>query len=298
MHRLDNKEPLSRDEIEDKIKDFRPYLLEKQVIEISKRPYISYLNLKEQERNTLERLTGILNKHGRTIENMAKVDDIKSFYGKDFSYIQNLTKDLTRFKLVEKTIHKFYDNYFDKVFPNNETSQLDITEKDKIYRLISYVNPDYRELSLSEINDWVDKLPTQFTHEERLEGLEVLEGKSFKSLVRNPNLKRVLSDYSLQVIFLEECKEDKGISKDRIDKITNNINDERRQTVEERKELSSEYKNIVYKPDSLSNRISRFIETSLFSLFSSDQIEIERKKRQSKLKQLQKNQQKQGSRYR
>ena len=295
---IDNKEPLSRDEIEDKIKDFRPDLLEKEVIEISKRPYISYLNLKEQERNTLERLTGILNKHGRTIENMAKVDDIKSFYGKDFSYIQNLTKDLTRFKLVEKTIHKFYDNYFDKVFPNNETSQLDITEKDKIYRLISYVNPDYRELSLSEINDWVDKLPTQFTHEERLEGLEVLEGRSFKSLVKNPNLKRVLSDYSLQVIFLEECKDDKGISKDRIDKIANNINDERRQTVEEKKELSSEYKNIVYKPDSLSNRISRFIETSLFSLFSSDQIEIERKKRQSKLKQLQKNQQKQGSRYR
>ena len=59
-----------------------------------------------------------------------------------------------------------------------------------------------------------------------------------------------------------------------------------------------EYKNIVYKPDSLSNRISRFIETSLFSLFSSDQIEMERKKRQAKLKQLQKNQQKQGSRYR
>ena len=289
---IENKEPLSREEIEKEIEEYRPHLLEKQVVEISKKPYVSYLNLKEQEKKTISRLDNILIKYGRNINNLAEVENVKEFYGKDFTYIQNLTKDLTRYNLVEKAINNFYDNFFDKVFPDSQKGKIDIAEKDKIYRLVSYVNPDYKELSLSEINGWIEKLPEQFSYEERLEGLEVLEGNSFKSLVKNQNLKRVLSDYSMQMLFLEECKDDKHIDSKRIDALANKINDEQKDIVSQRKEESEEYRNVVYRPDRLSNRISRFIESSLFSLFATDQQEIERKRRQAKLKQLQKNQQK------
>ena len=289
---IENKEPLSREEIENEIEEYRPHLLEKQVVEISKKPYVSYLNLKEQEKKTISRLDNVLKKYGRNINNLAEVENVKEFYGKDFTYIQNLTKDLTRYNLVEKAINNFYDNFFDKVFPDSQKEKFDIAEKDKIYRLVSYVNPDYKELSLSEINGWIDKLPEQFSYEERLEGLEVLEGKSFKSLIKNQNLKRVLSDYSMQMLFLEECKDDKHIDSKRIDALANKINDEQKDIVSQRKEESEEYRSVVYRPDRLSNRISRFIESSLFSLFATDQQEIERKRRQAKLKQLQKNQQK------
>ena len=280
--------PLLEEEIQEEIQNFRPHLLEKQVLQISKEPYISYLNLQSQIDKKSKILNKVLAKYDQSISTIGQVKNPKELFGKDLKNIQILSKEITRAKLAEKTINTFYNTFLDKVFPNADTN-IPIERKEEIYRIVTYLNPKHDEISVEKMDSWLENTPRKFSNKELELGLKIIEGKEFISMTTNQELKRILESYPMKAMFLNECLEENSLNKNRIESLTEKINQEQKQLTEERREFDPDYKNIVYKPDTLSNRLKNaFPPNLLINLFGSKQTELERKKRNSKFKKLQK----------
>lgn len=295
---LKNGNVLEQEELEVEIQNFRPHLLEKQIVLISKQPYISWINLQHQKEKKTEILSKVLKQYGQTIATITKVDDPKTFYGKDFTNIQILSKDITRIRLAEKTVQTFYEDFMGKVFPQYDKS-MPIEKMEDIYRVVSYMNPNYSELSIDQVDSWLEKTPQKFTKDELDLGLKIIEGTEFITMVSNPELKRVLSDYSLKSIFINECMDHKDIKNERIEKASELMNDEQKKLTEDRRTVEPEYKNVVYKPESFTRKMRRVLNAEvLISLFGTNAIEEARKKRNQKMAKLQKTMQSKNTMHR
>lgn len=285
---------LEQHELEAEIEDFKLHLLEKQVVLVTKKPYISWINLEQQINNDKEKLENILSRYNKTLSTISEVDDVKQFYGKDFKIIQILTKDITRNTLLKNTVENFYYDFLTRTFPEVTRDKISVEDAEKIYRLVNYINPKIKEIKYRDIENWLENKFEKFSTDEREQGLKYLEGKEYLVNIENKELKRVLQEYSLTTLFLEECQEDPTLNKKRITEVSNSIAKDHKQQIEDRKSVQTEYKNVAYNQDKLSNRMVRtFTNRILQALFSVHSIQ-EYKKRSSKLKKLQKNMQTKG----
>lgn len=274
---------LSERDVKAELNEIRPHLLEKQVLLVTKQPYQSWMILQKQRIQTGQRLGDILAKYDRTISTIGDTGgkDIPEFYGEDYKKIRYMYTDLARYASLEKVITAHYDDALSKVFPEADLLNIKIEDKENIYNLVLYHNPDHREITIDELLNLADQ--PKFSTEERQAGIKAIGEGNSDGLEDYTELKRVLSNKALTRLFMLECAEDSNITLEQLHKAKEQIYKE---DAEEKQYMDRHdiYPTPTHEPD-IRFQI-RSILNSLSFLFKPDDSDIERKIRIRKLREL------------
>lgn len=202
---------LTEDEIKRELTELRPYLLEKQVLLITKQPFISRLNLDETDKDNKNKRARILERHGRSILNYNQTNGqtMEEFYGQDYKKLKYLFTDIERAQAIREVIDTHYNEVLAKAFPAADLKQVTTLKKEHIYNLVMYYNPENREMTLDDLFSLPEK--GKFTTQERTAGLKYICSGEAGAIQENAELKRVLGNPALRNLFIAECGEDGAI---------------------------------------------------------------------------------------
>lgn len=205
---------LTKEEIEAELSELRPHLIEKQVLLITKQPFISYGNLAIERNKADDRIISLLERHGRTMRNYKDTDGktMEEFYGNDFKRLGNLFRDAARAEALKEVIVTHYNEVLGKAFPEADLKQITITQKELIYNMVMYYNPENRAMTLDDLFSMPEK--SKFTKAEKEAGLRYICSGEDGEVRENKELRRILDNEALRNIFYSECREDESLDPD------------------------------------------------------------------------------------
>jgi len=203
---------LTPEEAQQELDELRPHLLEKQIALITTRPYTGWLNVSKSMLITKTKINNVLYKHGRDINTYKDTGGktLSEFYGDDYKRLGNLFKDMTRQTGLQKVITAHYDELLLKAFPAADLSKLSVPEKEDIYNLTMYHNPENKPITLEELYNLASE--GKFTTEERVAGLRYICNRNGAELPDTKELERVISNENTRSVFLGECMNDRRIN--------------------------------------------------------------------------------------
>lgn len=214
---------LTPEEIQEELQELRPHLLEKQVLLVTKQPFTSWVNLESSELSTQNNIIDILKEHGRDLQTYQEIGDMtpEEFYKNDFKRLGFLFKDLSRAKVLKEVIGAHYDDVLSKAFPNAKLKELPIVEKESIYNLVMYYNPEQREMTLDGLLKMSEE--GKFSLEEKESGLSFICHGQVAEIKGNKELIRVMGNEAMKNLFIAESMEDESINPDLLERAKNKI---------------------------------------------------------------------------
>ena len=258
-------------ELNERLMNIRDDLLTQQLLTFTKRPYVSWKLLMQQEKEVKIELKYTLMIHDDNLESLEHVDQglLEKYSPTEQQKITRAVKDLRAIMAVKQVIQTQYQEVLKRAFPNGDFNELPMIKQEQAYTAVMYYNPALKPCKVETIAQWQAKPPQVFSSQEHQQGLAYLSGQLSLDKLENHHLQRVLKHDGTKQLFLGECKVDPTIKNSQIEKIQKQLKEQQAKDDQYRKVNMGHYQPLNYKPVSpsyyLKTAFSNAIMTALYA---------------------------------
>lgn len=280
-------------ELKDRLAMIRTDILNKEILTFTKRPYVSWLVLSNQEERTKDSMTEILSQKGYKFADIerSKGSILRNFSDEEQDSLKRGIKDLQATNEIKRVVQIQYAGVLKKTFPDMDIDNVSMVDWEKIYTAIVYFNPELKQLSKQDFQALRDNPPTQFNTREHQQGLAYLNGNIKLDDIKNPNLVRVLTNEGTKQLFVGESSQDPNITKERIEKAKQAITSDNGSYEDYRKANISDYQSVNYRETTPAEYLNNVFSSVIMKLLYVDEAhrrkelkeiewEMEKKQRQ------------------
>ncbi|WP_459726193.1 MobQ family relaxase, partial [Lactiplantibacillus plantarum] len=200
-------------ELNERLMNIRDDLLTRQLLTFTKRPYVGWKLLMQQEKKVKIELKYTLMIHDDSLESLEHVDQglLEKYSPTEQQTITRAVKDLRTIMAVKQVIQTQYHEVLKRAFPNGDLDELPMIKLEQAYTAVMYYDPALKPCKVETIAQWQKNPPRVFNTQEHQQGLAYLSGQLSLDQLENHHLQRVLKHDGTKQLFLGECKVDPTI---------------------------------------------------------------------------------------
>ena len=258
-------------ELNERLMNIRDDLLTQQLLTFTKRPYVGWKLLMQQEKEVKIELKYTLMIHDDNLESLEHVDQglLEKYSPTEQQKITRAVKDLRAIMAVKQVIKTQYHEVLKRAFPKGDLDGLPLIKQEQAYTAVMYYDPVLKPCQAETIEQWQANPPQVFSPQEHQQGLAYLSGQLSLDQLENHHLQRVLKHDGTKQLFLGECKVDPTIKNSQIEKIQKQLKGQQAKDDQYRKANIGHYQPLNYKPVSpdyyLKTAFSNAIMTALYA---------------------------------
>ncbi|MCM8610309.1 MULTISPECIES: MobQ family relaxase [Lactiplantibacillus] len=258
-------------ELNERLMNIRDDLLTQQLLTFTKRPYVGWKLLMQQEKEVKIELKYTLMIHDDNLESLEHVDQglLEKYSPTEQQKITRAVKDLRAIMAVKQFIKTQYHEVLKRAFPKGDLDGLPLIKQEQAYTAVMYYDPVLKPCKVETIAQWQENPPRVFSTQEHQQGLAYLLGQLSLDQLENHHLQRVLKHDGTKQLFLGECKADPMIKNSQIEKIQKQLKEQQAKDDQYRKANIGHYQPLNYKPVSpdyyLKTAFSNAIMTALYA---------------------------------
>ena len=237
-------------ELNERLMNIRDDLLTRQLLAFTKRPYVGWQLLMQQEKEVKIELKYTLMIHDDSLESLEHVDQglLEKYSPAEQQTITRDVKDLRTIMAVKQVIQTQYHEVLKRAFPNGDLDELPMIKLEQAYTAVMYYDPALKPCKVETIAQWQKNPPRVFNTQEHQQGLAYLLGQLSLDQLENHHLQRVLKHDGTKQLFLGECKVDPTIKNSQIEKIQKQLKEQQAKDDQYRKSQLAHYQPLNYKP--------------------------------------------------
>ena len=237
-------------ELNERLMNIRDDLLTRQLLAFTKRPYVGWQLLMQQEKEVKIELKYTLMIHDDSLESLEHVDQglLEKYSPTEQQTITRAVKDLRTITAVKQVIQTQYQEVLRRAFPNGNFNELPMIKQEQAYTVVMYYDPALKPCKVETIAQWQENPPRVFNTQEHQQGLAYLSGQLSLDQLENHHLQRVLKHDGTKQLFLGECKADPMITNSQIEKIQKQLKEQQAKDDQYRKANMGHYQPLNYKP--------------------------------------------------
>ncbi|AMV61693.1 Hypothetical protein ADU69_0045 (plasmid) [Pediococcus damnosus] len=258
-------------ELNERLMNIRDDLLAQQLLTFTKRPYVGWKLLMQQEKEVKIELKYTLMIHDDNLESLEHVDQglLEKYSPTEQQKITRAVKDLRAIMAVKQVIKTQYHEVLKRAFPKGDLDGLPLIKQEQAYTAVMYYDPVLKPCQAETIEQWQANPPQVFSPQEHQQGLAYLSGQLSLDQLENHHLQRVLKHDGTKQLFFGECKADPTIKNSQIEKIQKQLKGQQAKDDQYRKANIGHYQPLNYKPVSpdyyLKTAFSNAIMTALYA---------------------------------
>ncbi|RDF95783.1 MobQ family relaxase [Lactiplantibacillus plantarum] len=237
-------------ELNERLMNIRDDLLTQQLLTFTKRPYVGFKLLMQQEKEVKIELKYTLMIHDDSLESLEHVDQglLEKYSPTEQQKITRAVKDLRTIMAVKQVIKTQYHEVLKRAFPKGDLDELPMTKQEQAYTAVMYYDPVLKPCQAETIEQWQANPPQVFSPQEHQQGLAYLSGQLSLDQLENHHLQRVLKHDGTKQLFFGECKADPTIKNSQIEKIQKQLKGQQAKDDQYRKANMGHYQPLNYKP--------------------------------------------------
>lgn len=237
-------------ELNERLMNIRDDLLTQQLLTFTKRPYVGWKLLMQQEKEVKIELKYTLMIHDDNLESLEHVDQglLEKYSPTEQQKITRAVKDLRAIMAVKQVIKTQYHEVLKRAFPNGDLDELPMIKLEQAYTAVMYYDPALKPCKVETIAQWQENPPRIFNTQEHQQGLAYLWGQLSLDQLENHHLQRVLKHDGTKQLFLGECKAEPMIKNSQIEKIQKQLKEQQAKDDQYRKANMGHYQPLNYKP--------------------------------------------------
>ncbi|UJL26293.1 MobA/MobL family protein (plasmid) [Lactiplantibacillus plantarum] len=237
-------------ELTEHLMNIRNDLLSQQLLTFTKRPYVGFKLLMQQEKEVKSGLKYTLMIHDDSLESLEHVDQglLEKYSPTEQRKITRAVKDLRTIMAVKQVIQTQYQEVLRRAFPNGNFNELPMIKQEQAYTAVMYYDPALKPCKVETIAQWQENPPRVFNTQEHQQGLAYLSGQLSLDQLENHHLQRVLKHDGTKQLFLGECKAEPMIKNSQIEKIQKQLKEQQAKDDQYRKSQLAHYQPLNYKP--------------------------------------------------
>ncbi|MDT7037287.1 MobQ family relaxase [Lactiplantibacillus pentosus] len=237
-------------ELNERLMNIRDDLLTQQLLTFTKRPYVGWKLLMQQEKEVKIELKYTLMIHDDNLESLEHVDQglLEKYSPTEQQKITRAVKDLRAIMAVKQFIKTQYHEVLKRAFPKGDLDGLPLIKQEQAYTAVMYYDPVLKPCKVETIAQWQENPPRVFSTQEHQQGLAYLLGQLSLDQLENHHLQRVLKHDGTKQLFLGECKADPMIKNSQIEKIQKQLKEQQAKDDQYRKSQLAHYQPLNYKP--------------------------------------------------
>ncbi|UNB89126.1 MobQ family relaxase [Lactiplantibacillus plantarum] len=273
-------------ELTERLMDIRNNLLSQQLLTFTKRPYVGFKLLMQQEKEVKSELKYTLMIHDDSLESLEHVDQglLEKYSPAEQQKITRAVKDLRTIMAVKQVIQTQYHEVLKRAFPNGDLDDLSLVRQEQAYTAVMYYDPELKPCKAETMEQWQEKPPKVFSTQEHQLGLAYLSGQLSLDQLENHDLQRVLKHDGTKQIFIGECQSDPTIKTSQIEQIQKQLKAQQAKDDQYRKAKMQHYEPLNYKPVSPSYYLkTAFSDAIMVALYARDE-DYQRQKQAQGLK--------------
>ena len=273
-------------ELNERLMNIRDDLLTQQLLTFTKRPYVGWKLLMQQEKEVKIELKYTLMIHDDSLESLEHVDQglLEKYSPTEQQKITRAVKDLRTIMAVKQVIQTQYQEVLRRAFPNGDFNELPMIKQEQAYTAVMYYNPALKPCKVETIAQWQENPPRVFNTQEHQQGLAYLSGQLSLDQLENHHLQRVLKHDGTKQLFLGECKVDPTIKNSQIEKIQKQLKEQQAKDDQYRKVNMGHYQPLNYKPVSPSYYLKTAFSNAIMTALYAHDEDYERQKQARGLK--------------
>ena len=273
-------------ELNERLMNIRDDLLTQQLLTFTKRPYVGWKLLMQQEKEVKIELKYTLMIHDDSLESLEHVDQglLEKYSPTEQQKITRAVKDLRAIMAVKQVIKTQYHEVLKRAFPKGDLDGLPLIKQEQAYTAVMYYDPVLKPCQAETIEQWQADPPQVFSPQEHQQGLAYLSGQLSLDQLENHHLQRVLKHDGTRQIFLGECKVDPTIKNSQIEKIQKQLKDQQAKDDQYRKANMGHYQPLNYKPVSPSYYLKTAFSNAIMTALYAHDEDYERQKQAHGLK--------------
>ncbi|AFD55023.1 putative nickase (plasmid) [Pediococcus claussenii ATCC BAA-344] len=261
-------------ELNERLMNIRDDLLTQQLLTFTKRPYVGWKLLMQQEKEVKIELKYTLMIHDDSLESLEHVDQglLEKYSPTEQQKITRAVKDLRTIMAVKQVIQTQYQEVLRRAFPNGNFNELPMIKQEQAYTAVMYYDPVLKPCQAETIEQWQANPPQVFSPQEHQQGLAYLSGQLSLDQLENHHLQRVLKHDGTKQLFFGECKADPTIKNSQIEKIQKQLKEQQDKDDQHRKANMGHYQPLNYKPVSPSYYLkTAFSDAIMAALYARDE---------------------------
>ncbi|WP_353990463.1 MobQ family relaxase (plasmid) [Pediococcus argentinicus] len=273
-------------ELNERLMNIRDDLLTQQLLTFTKRPYVGWKLLMQQEKEVKIELKYTLMIHDDSLESLEHVDQglLEKYSPTEQQKITRAVKDLRTIMAVKQVIQTQYQEVLRRAFPNGNFNELPMIKQEQAYTAVMYYDPVLKPCQAETIEQWQANPPQVFSPQEHQQGLAYLSGQLSLDQLENHHLQRVLKHDGTKQIFLGECKTDPTIKNSQIEKIQKQLKGQQAKDDQYRKVNIGHYQPLNYKPVSPSHYLKTAFSNAIMTALYARDEDYQRQKQAQGLK--------------
>ncbi|WP_195480624.1 MobQ family relaxase [Lactiplantibacillus plantarum] len=273
-------------ELTERLMNIRNDLLSQQLLTFTKRPYVGFKLLMQQEKEVKSELKYTLMIHDDSLESLEHVDQglLEKYSPAEQQKITRAVKDLRTIMAVKQVIQTQYHEVLKRAFPDGDLDDLSLVRQEQAYTAVMYYDPELKPCKAETMKQWQEKPPKVFSTQEHQLGLAYLSGQLSLDQLENHDLQRVLKHDGTKQIFIGECQSDPTIKTSQIEQIQKQLKAQQAKDDQYRKAKMRHYEPLNYKPVSPSYYLkTAFSDAIMVALYARDE-DYQRQKQAQGLK--------------
>ncbi|MCS8564373.1 nickase [Pediococcus pentosaceus] len=273
-------------ELNERLMNIRDDLLAQQLLTFTKRPYVGWKLLMQQEKEVKIELKYTLMIHDDSLESLEHVDQglLEKYSPTEQQKITRAVKDLRAIMAVKQVIQTQYQEVLRRAFPNGNFNELPMIKQEQAYTAVMYYDPVLKPCQAETIEQWQANPPQVFSPQEHQQGLAYLSGQLSLDQLENHHLQRVLKHDGTKQLFFGECKADPTIKNSQIEKIQKQLKGQQAKDDQYRKVNIGHYQPLNYKPVSPSYYLKTAFSNAIMTVLYARDEDYERQKQAQGLK--------------
>ncbi|ANK68446.1 MobQ family relaxase [Loigolactobacillus backii] len=273
-------------ELNERLMNIRDDLLTQQLLAFTKRPYVGWKLLMQQEKEVKIELKYTLMIHDDSLESLDHVDQglLEKYSPTEQQKITRAVKDLRTITAVKQVIQTQYQEVLRRAFPNGNFNELPMIKQEQAYTAVMYYDPVLKPCQAETIEQWQANPPQVFSPQEHQQGLAYLSGQLSLDQLENHHLQRVLKHDGTKQLFFGECKADPTIKNSQIEKIQKQLKGQQAKDDQYRKVNIGHYQPLNYKPVSPSYYLKTAFSNAIMTALYARDEDYERQKQAQGLK--------------
>ncbi|WPC18451.1 MobA/MobL family protein (plasmid) [Pediococcus inopinatus] len=275
-------------ELNERLMNIRDDLLVRQLLTFTKRPYVGWKLLMQQEKEVKIELKYTLMIHDDNLESLEHVDQglLEKYSPTEQQKITRAVKDLRTIMAVKQVIQTQYQEVLRRAFPNGNFNELPMIKQEQAYTAVMYYDPVLKPCQAETIEQWQANPPQVFSPQEHQQGLAYLSGQLSLDQLENHHLQRVLKHDGTKQLFFGECKADPTIKNSQIEKIQKQLKGQQAKDDQYRKVNIGHYQPLNYKPVSPSYYLKTAFSNAIMTALYARDEDYERQKQAQGLKEI------------
>lgn len=273
-------------ELNERLMNIRDDLLTQQLLTFTKRPYVGWKLLMQQEKEVKIELKYTLMIHDDNLESLEHVDQglLEKYSPTEQQKITRAVKDLRAIMAVKQVIKTQYHEVLKRAFPNGDLDELPMIKLEQAYTAVMYYDPALKPCKVETIVQWQENPPRVFNTQEHQQGLAYLWGQLSLDQLENHHLQRVLKHDGTKQLFLGECKAEPMIKNSQIEKIQKQLKEQQAKDDQYRKANMGHYQPLNYKPISPDYYLKTAFSDAIMTVLYARDEDYERQKQAQGLK--------------